>query len=172
MSYQTSSKRSPPFWLLIGARKKHKFSGTNQKPERRRPFGTGLVRHCPQGLFSPFFTFLRAIYFSARLDFSSSPLSAPGSPRMCVIQNPKPPVCNPESKIVLNSITLGDADGGGCYRHYRYTHSENCIILHIIRKPNPIIISFISLKQLRIKEVLTSIYSHLPFPRQFQIITS
>ena len=61
---------------------KHKFSGTNQKPERRRPFGTGLVRHCPQGLFSPFFTFLRAIYFSARLDFSSSPLSAPGSPRM------------------------------------------------------------------------------------------
>ena len=78
MSYQTSSKRSPSFWLLIGAR----FSGTNQKPERRLSFGTGLVRHCPQGLFSPFFTFLRAIYFSARLDFSSSPLSAPGSPRM------------------------------------------------------------------------------------------
>ena len=58
------------------------FSGTNQKPERRRPFGTGLVRHCPQGLFSSFFTFLRAVYFPARLDFSSSPLSAPGSPRM------------------------------------------------------------------------------------------
>ena len=57
-------------------------TSTNQKPERRRPFGTGLVRHCPQGLFSPFFTFLRAIYFSSRLDFSSSPLSAPGSPRM------------------------------------------------------------------------------------------
>ena len=49
------------FWLLIGARK-HKFSGTNQKLERRRPFETGLVRHCPQGLFSPFFTFLRAIF--------------------------------------------------------------------------------------------------------------
>ena len=30
----------------------------NQKAERRRPFGTGLIRHCPQGLFSPFFTFL------------------------------------------------------------------------------------------------------------------
>ena len=29
----------------------------NQKPEWRRPFGTGVVRHCPQGLFSPFFTF-------------------------------------------------------------------------------------------------------------------
>ena len=35
------------------------FSGTSQKAERRRPFRTGLVRHCPQGLFSPFFTFLR-----------------------------------------------------------------------------------------------------------------
>ena len=42
---------------------KHKFSGTNQKPERRQPFGTSLVRHCPQGLFSPFFTFLRATFF-------------------------------------------------------------------------------------------------------------
>ena len=42
------------------------FSGTNQKPERRRPFGTGLVRHCSQGLFSPFFTFLRAIYIFSR----------------------------------------------------------------------------------------------------------
>ena len=35
----------------------------NQKPEWRRPFWTGLVRHCPQGLFSPFFSFLRAIFF-------------------------------------------------------------------------------------------------------------
>ena len=39
------------------------FSGTNQKPERQRPFGTGLVRHCPQGLFPLFFTFLRALFF-------------------------------------------------------------------------------------------------------------
>ena len=35
----------------------------NQKAEQWWPFGTGLVRHCPQGLFSPFFTFLRAIFF-------------------------------------------------------------------------------------------------------------
>ena len=35
----------------------------NQKAERRRPFGTGLVRHCLQGLFSKFLTFLRAIFF-------------------------------------------------------------------------------------------------------------
>ena len=47
------------FWL---GRKTQKFSGTNQKSERRRPFGTGLVRHCPQGLFSPFFTFLHPIF--------------------------------------------------------------------------------------------------------------
>ena len=49
------------FWL---GGKTQNFSSTSQKSERRRPFGTGLVRHyCPQGLFSPFFTFLRAIFF-------------------------------------------------------------------------------------------------------------
>ena len=42
---------------------RRRFSGTNQKSEWRRPFETGLVRHCPQGLFSPFFTFLRVIFF-------------------------------------------------------------------------------------------------------------
>ena len=63
MSYQTSFKRSPPFWLLIGARKLLCVFLPNQKAERQRPFGTGLVRHGPQGLFSPFFTFLRAIFF-------------------------------------------------------------------------------------------------------------
>ena len=62
MSDQTSSngRRRSGFWLVP---ENLCFSGTNQKPERRRPFGTGLVRHCPQGLFSPFFTFLRAIFF-------------------------------------------------------------------------------------------------------------
>ena len=55
----------------------------NQKAEWRRPFGTGLVRHCPQGLFLLFFTFLRAIFF-CRLDFPSPPLSAPGFPKMGV----------------------------------------------------------------------------------------
>ena len=42
--------------------RKTQFSGTNQKSERRRLFGTSLVKHCPQGLFSPFFTFLCAIF--------------------------------------------------------------------------------------------------------------
>ena len=50
--------RRSGFWLVP---ENLCFSGTNQKPERLRPFGTGLVRHCPQGLFSPFFTFLRGL---------------------------------------------------------------------------------------------------------------
>ena len=49
MSYQTSSKRSPPFWLLIGARKTQLLAP--------------IRRHCPQGLFWPFFTFLCALFF-------------------------------------------------------------------------------------------------------------
>ena len=48
----------------------------NQKAKRRRPFGTGLVRHCPQGLFSPFFTFLRAI-FSSPFRLSLAPTICP-----------------------------------------------------------------------------------------------
>ena len=48
----------------------------NKKPERRRPFGTGLVRHCPQGLFSPFFTFLCAIFFQP-LRLSHAPTICP-----------------------------------------------------------------------------------------------
>ena len=44
MSYQTSSKRSPPFCLLIGQKNTQKFSGTNQKSEWRRPFGIGPFR--------------------------------------------------------------------------------------------------------------------------------
>ena len=48
----------------------------NQKAERRRPFGTGLVRHCPQRLFSPFFTFIRAI-FSRPFRLSLAPSICP-----------------------------------------------------------------------------------------------
>ena len=61
MSYQTSSRRSPPFWLLIGARKLLCFSAQSEA-RMAATFETGLVRHCPQGLFWPFFPFLRAIF--------------------------------------------------------------------------------------------------------------
>ena len=39
-----TTHRPAGFWL---GRKTQKFSGTNQKPEKRRPFGTGLVRGRP-----------------------------------------------------------------------------------------------------------------------------
>ena len=65
MSYQTSSKRSPPFWLLIGARK--------------LVFCKTLS---PGALLAVLYFSSFHIYFSARLDFLSPPLSAPGSPRM------------------------------------------------------------------------------------------
>ena len=61
------------FWLVP---ENLSFSGTNQKPERWRPFGTGLVRHCPQGLFWPFFTFLRALFFRP-FKFSLAPTICP-----------------------------------------------------------------------------------------------
>ena len=67
-----NSRRRSAFWL---GRKTQKFSGTNQKAERRQPFGTGLVRHCLQGLFSPFFIFLRAIFFR--------PFRLPLAPTIC-----------------------------------------------------------------------------------------
>ena len=35
-SYQTSSKRSPPFWLLIGARKTHKKTLLNRNEEMNK----------------------------------------------------------------------------------------------------------------------------------------
>ena len=68
-----NGRRLSGFWLVP---EKHKFSGTNQKPERRRPFGTGAVRHCPQRLFSPFFTFLRAT-FSRPFRLSLAPTICP-----------------------------------------------------------------------------------------------
>jgi len=41
-------------------RKKQRFSGTNQKPELLRPFGTGLLKPCPQGLLLSYLTLLRS----------------------------------------------------------------------------------------------------------------
>ena len=82
--YGMNGRRHSALWL---GRKTPKFSGTYQKPEQQRQFGTGLVTHCPQGLFSPFFTFLLAI-FSRPFRLSLAPLSASGSPRMRITQMP------------------------------------------------------------------------------------
>ena len=69
----SNGRRHPGFWLVP---ENFCVFLPNQKPERRRPFGTGLVRHCLQGLFSPLFTFLRAI-FSRPLGLSLAPTICP-----------------------------------------------------------------------------------------------
>ena len=75
MSYQTRSKRSPPFWLLIGARKTQAFWHQSEARTAVTVWTWSGKTLSPGAL-------LAVLYFSARLDFSSSPLSAPGSPRM------------------------------------------------------------------------------------------
>ena len=78
MSNETSSKRSPPFWLLIGARK-------TQEADARTAatvWNWSGKTLSPGALLAVLYFSSFHIYFSARLDFPSSPLSAPGSPRM------------------------------------------------------------------------------------------
>ena len=63
MSYQTSSKRSPPFWLLIGARKTQVFWHQSEARMAATVWNWSGKTLSGQGLFSPFFTFLCAIFF-------------------------------------------------------------------------------------------------------------
>ena len=49
--------------LILGDPENFCVFPPNQKAERQQSFGTGLVRRCPQRLFSPFFTFPWAIFF-------------------------------------------------------------------------------------------------------------
>ena len=82
MSYQTSSKRSPLFWLLIGARKTQVFWHVSEaRPAATIWNWTGKTLSLGALLTVLYFS-LFYIYFSARLDFPAPPLSAPGSPRM------------------------------------------------------------------------------------------
>ena len=75
-----NGRRRSGFWLVP---ENLCFSDTNQKPEQRRPFGTGLVKTLsPGALLAVLYFSSFHIYFSARWDFPSPPLSAPGSPRM------------------------------------------------------------------------------------------
>ena len=48
---------------LLIMQKKQKVFWHQSEARTAATVGTGLVRHCPQGLFSPFFTFLRVIFF-------------------------------------------------------------------------------------------------------------
>ena len=82
MSYHTSSKRSPPFWLLIGARKLVFFWHQSEARAAATVWNWCGKTLSPGALLAVLYFSSFHIYFSARLDFPSPPLSAPGSPRM------------------------------------------------------------------------------------------
>ena len=86
MSYQTNSKRSPPFWLLIGARKTHVFWHQSEARTAVTVWNWSGKTLPPGALLAVLYFCLFHIYFSARLDFPSPPLSAPGSPRLRALQ--------------------------------------------------------------------------------------
>ena len=82
MSYQTSSKRPPPLWLLIGARKLVFFWHQSEARTAATVWNWSGKTLSPGALLAILYFSSFHIYFSARLDFLSPPLSAPGSPRM------------------------------------------------------------------------------------------
>ena len=79
MSYQTSSKRLPPFCLLI--RQKVFWHQSEARRVATIWNWSGIKDIVPRGSSRHSLHFFMP-YFAARLDFSSPPLSAPGSPRM------------------------------------------------------------------------------------------
>ena len=91
-SYHTSSKRSPPFWLLIGARKTQVFWHQSQARTAATVWNWSGKTLSPGALLAVLYFSSFHIYFSARLGFPSPPLSAPGSPRMpihsCMYHSP------------------------------------------------------------------------------------
>ena len=82
MSHQTSSKRSPPFWLLIGARKLVFFWHQSEARTAATVWNWSGKTLSPGALLAVLYFSLFHIYFPARLDFPSPQLSAPGFPRM------------------------------------------------------------------------------------------
>ena len=82
MSYQTSSKRSPQFWLLIGDRELVFFWHQSEARAAAIVWNWSGKTLSPGALLAVLYFSLFHVYFSARLDFPSPPLSAPGSPRM------------------------------------------------------------------------------------------
>ena len=81
ISYQTSSKRSLPFWLLIGARKLVFFWHQSEARTAATVWNWSRKTLSPGALLAVLYFSSFHMYFSARLDFPSPPLSAPGSPR-------------------------------------------------------------------------------------------
>ena len=82
MSYQTSSKLSLSFWILIGARKLLRFSAQSEGRTAATVWNWSGKTLSPGALLAVLYFSSFHIYFPARLDFPEPPLSAPGSPRM------------------------------------------------------------------------------------------
>ena len=82
MSYQTSSKRSAPFWLLIGARRLVFFWHQSEARTAATVWNWSGKTLSPGALLAVLCFSSFHIYFPARLDFPSPQLSAPGFPRM------------------------------------------------------------------------------------------
>ena len=84
MSYQTSSKRSPLFWLLIGARKLVFFWHQSEARTAATVWNWSGKTFSPGALLAVLcFSFVP--YFSACLDFPSPPLSLPLGLRGCMV---------------------------------------------------------------------------------------
>ena len=83
MSYQTSSKRSPLFWLLIGARKLVFFWHQSEARTAATVWNwSGKTMYQGALLAVLYFSSLCHIFPPVYINFPSHPLSAPGSPRM------------------------------------------------------------------------------------------
>ena len=76
MSYQTSSKRSPPFWLLIG-QKNTKVFWHQSEARTAATVWNWSGKTFSQGIFSPFFTFLLRAIFSRSFRLSLAPTICP-----------------------------------------------------------------------------------------------
>ena len=81
MSYQTSSKRSPPFCLLIGQKNTKVFWHQSEARTAATVWNWSGKTLSPGDLLAVLY-FSSCHHVSALLDFPSPPLSAPGSPRM------------------------------------------------------------------------------------------
>ena len=93
MSYQTSSKRSPSFWLLIGARKFVFFWHQSEARTAATVWNWSGKTLSPGALLAVLYFSSFHIYFSARLDFPWPSLYAPGSPRMGALERVAEGLC-------------------------------------------------------------------------------
>ena len=112
MSYQTSSKWLPPFWLLIGARKTQVFWHQSEARTAATVWNWSGKTLSPGALLAVLYFSSFHIYFSTRLDFPSPPLSTPGSPKM---HSPLP--------LSLSS-SLFSSSSSSRHHHCYYHHAD------------------------------------------------